>query len=553
MDFDNNEEFEKFLLEDYDELNHKKNIMERVQDNPLKNINVCNINYINADIQQSDEARSVITTYIKHGPELNARLRGAPANKDLGIIRANIIKASRPITSNCQSDSYYIVYRAITNIYDKSINQGFMSSSNILIPQFGNFFMKIYIPIQTPVLVRNISKEIKRNGVYEIVLPENTILEPLGYDSLSNYNIYILGSQNGGKGTRQPHFYTNPLTERVISSDGLVYKQLKRRRFKLKADTCLYNITSAKNCLTQILNKYGDKIHPSNKFINIPSTYHSIKTKSPKARAFIKTNDKKYIKGFIDKSGDVFKLPNIPSSKINIPEVTSIPEHQTLLDKKIETGVIPKETDIIDIQEQLYQEPLHDKITILYNPTQDDFIPIKDNFDEIQQAELLLNINNTLIPSNLPPLNNTHIAAIILDKSKLPIQITGFTDTTNNTVKFNTPININTLNQNDSKLDSHDKDEITLSNEKIDSIPHVEIEKNNMFDLEEATQETKAKFLNKITKICGVNEQLHPTNNKCYSCEYYNLIWDSGFKKCKLKDKLLTIIEDTQGNILGYA
>ena len=59
-------------------------------------------------------------------------------------------------------------------------------------------------------------------------------------------------------------------------------------------------------------------------------------------------------------------------------------------------------------------------------------------------------------------------------------------------------------------------------------------------------------FLNEITKICGVNEQLEPTNNKCYPCEYYNLIWDAEFKKCKLKDKLLTIIEDTEGNILGY-
>ena len=70
--------------------------------------------------------------------------------------------------------------------------------------------------------------------------------------------------------------------------------------------------------------------------------------------------------------------------------------------------------------------------------------------------------------------------------------------------------------------------------------------------MEEATQETKAKFLNEITKICGINEQLDPTNNKCYSCEHYNLVWDSEFKKCKLKDKLMNIIEDTEGNILGY-
>jgi hypothetical protein len=634
MNFDNDEEFEKFLLEGYDETKHKENIMERIQDNPLQNINVCNINYIEADKQQSDEAKEVITTYVRHGPELNARLRGAPATQDLGFIRKNIVKSSRPINTTCKPDSYYIVYRAMTNIYDKDINQGFMSTSNILIPQFGNFHMKIYIPIKTPVLIRNISKETNINGAYEIVLPENTMLEPLGFDSLLNYNIYILQPQigSGNISHRTPHFYINPLTGRVVRSDASVYTELKRRRFKLEADTCLYNVTSAKNCLTQIMNKYGNKVYPSNKFINIPSTYHRIKTKAPKARAFIKTKDKKYLKGYLDKSGKIFKLPKpIKAPKITIPEVTTIPEHQHLLDKKLETeGVVVNKTDITDIQEQLRQEPLSDKITILHNPIQDDFIPIKGQFDQTQQKELLYDINNTLIPSKLPSLNNTNISAILLDSNRLPTQIIGFTDINNNTVKFDTPIKINVLNQYEiidnkksefelipgpqgpqgergiiekiepepsepsepetsepsetsetsepsepsetsepetsepetsepetsepeveEKIES-EIEKIKLSEEKIDNIPQIEIEKKEIPELDEATHEVKAEFLNEITKICGVNEQLEPTNNKCYPCEYYNLIWDSEFKKCKLKDKLLTIIEDTEGNILGY-
>jgi hypothetical protein len=52
--------------------------------------------------------------------------------------------------------------------------------------------------------------------------------------------------------------------------------------------------------------------------------------------------------------------------------------------------------------------------------------------------------------------------------------------------------------------------------------------------------------------VCGVGEQLEPITNKCYPCEYYNLVWNPEFKKCTLRDKTLSLIEDSEGNILGY-
>jgi hypothetical protein len=299
----------------------------------------------------------------------------------------------------------------MTNIYDKDTSQGFMSTSNILLPQFGNFHMKIYIPVSTPVLIRNISKETKIKDVYEIVLPENTVLQPLGQESSSTYNLYVLQPQIGS-GHRKPHFYVNPLTGRVIKSNGSVYKNLKKRRFKLEEDTCLYNITSARNCLTQILNKYGGKVYPSSNFIDIPSTYHKRnKTKKFKARAFIK-KDKK-IQGYVDKDGQLIRLPKPIKISRNVPEVKTIKEHTSILDKKLETdSKIANKHEIEELKEQLNQEPLSEKITILHNPVQDDFIPIKGDLNEVQKKELFQDMNRTLIPTQLPALNKTNISAV---------------------------------------------------------------------------------------------------------------------------------------------
>ena len=256
-----------------------------------------------------------------------------------------------------------------------------------------------------------------------------------------SYN-YILNHKVGGSGHRKPHFYINPLTGRLIKSDSDTFKSLKKRRFKIDKHNCLYNISSAKKCLDSILKKYNGRVYPSSKFIDIPSTYHT-NGKKYKARAFIKSQNKKYIHGYVDKKGDVFKLPQpIISPSINIPEVTTLPEHVNILQKKLDTdGKTIHPSDLDKIKHQLTQEPISNDITLLHNPIQDDFIPIKGELKDEHQ-NIINDINSTLVSNKLPELKNTHISAIITDSTETPTKILGFTDKDNNTTKFDVPINL---------------------------------------------------------------------------------------------------------------
>ena len=482
--------------------------------------NICNIDYIKTENIQSN--------YIINGPNIEWRL--SEYNVLIDDVKSNVG------IFDCEGpNGYFVVYKAMRDIYDKDKNETYLSTSSILIPKFGNFYMKIYVPIYTPILVNNISKEINIENVYEIFLPKNIRLEALDYDNKTNYNVYIVSPQVGN-GHKKPHFYINPLTGRLIRSDTTLFKELKRRRFRIDKDECLYNITSAKRCLKKILKKYKDKIYPSSNFTDIPSTYHRIKNKRAKARGFIKSKNKKHIKGYIDKKGKLYKLPKpikIPNK--SIPEVETIPEHLNLLYNKLNTNAeISSTRDVKDIKEQLETEPLTKDINILHNPIQDDFIPIKKDLSASHKKELITDMNNSLVPKRLKSFNKTNIAGIILDSYTLPTQIIGYTDTNNNTIKFDIPIKISVLNT------------------PIDKIPQVEIKSNELDNVMDASQKAKTDFLNNINKNCAQNEQLDEKTKKCYPCEYYNLIWDDEFKKCKLKDKSLYIIEDINGNILGY-
>ena len=489
--------------------------------------NICNIDYTKTENIQSRLER--IFSSLK--PDLSIRLSGYGTLIDNDNVNVGVFDCKSP-------NGYFIVYKAMREMYDKDNedeNEMYLSTSSILIPKFGNFYMKIYVPIYTPILVNNISKEVNIENVYEIILPKNTRLEALGYDKLTNYNIYVVSPQVGS-GHNKPHFYINPLTGRLIKSDTNIFKELKRRRFKIDKDECLYNITSAKRCLKKILNKYKDKIYPSSKFADIPSTYHRVKKKRAKARGFIKSKNKKHIKGYVDKKGKLYKLPKpIKVPKVSIPEVETIPEHLNLLYNKLNTdSKVSSVRDVKDIKEQLQTEPLTKDINILHNPIQDDFIPIKKDLNEYQKKELLTDMNESLIPKRLKSFNKTNIAGIILDSYTLPTQIIGFTDTNNNTIKFDIPIKIMALNKS------------------INKIPQVEITSNELDNISDASQKSKTDFLNNINKSYEPNEQFDEKTNKCYPCEYYDLVWDNEFKKCKLKDKSFYIIEDTTGNILGY-
>ena len=129
----------------------------------------------------------------------------------------------------------------------------------------------------------------------------------------------------------KPHYYLNPLSSKVISSSGRIYKTLKKRGFKLQPDKCLYNISSAKKCLNSILNKYNGLVHPSSNFIDIPSTYPSPINNSI---AFIKNKSGSHIKGALDKTGQLYKIyPEIQSPN-KIPEIHTLKEHSLILHNK---------------------------------------------------------------------------------------------------------------------------------------------------------------------------------------------------------------------------
>ena len=71
----------------------------------------------------------------------------------------------------------------------------------------------------------------------------------------------------------------------------------------------------------------------------------------------------------------------------------------------------------------------------------------------------------------------------------------------------------------------------------IDEIPQVQISQEELNELPKANNNEEEEFKENLVKICGDNEQLNEDDNNCYSCEYYNLIWDPELKKCKKMEK----------------
>ena len=109
---------------------------------------------------------------------------------------------------------------------------------------------------------------------------------------------------------KQPRFYLNPTTGRLIKSTGRVYTKLKKDSILMLRDKCLYNPKSAQRCLTKLLTLYPNVYPPSN-FIKIPKTHKRVSI-----RAFIKDPRKKYLVGYINKFGKPFptRVPFAPQS-----------------------------------------------------------------------------------------------------------------------------------------------------------------------------------------------------------------------------------------------
>ena len=192
-------------------------------------------------------------------------------------------------------------------------------------------------------------------------------------------------------------FYVNPLTGRIIKSNKKTYAQLKNKGYIINKDKCLYNVKSAERCFNKLLRLYPNVAYPSSKFIDIPKTY-----KKGTIRAFIKDQKDTKVIGYIDKKGKKYKLKRPIYRRKKVPVVKDLDNNlEKIVDKLQEVS----EQDQINAEQQYdYDKPIKkpEDISIIYNPLQDDFLPINEYLTNKQNANILKMINKELIPTQLP-------------------------------------------------------------------------------------------------------------------------------------------------------
>lgn len=141
------------------------------------------------------DKKSCILDYVKRGPELNFKLRQDNSSDPLVKCLEDNAMSIKSLIRN--SGDYIILYRSMTKDFDTSKSKGFLSTSNRIIPGFGNYWMKIYVPTSIRILVTDISKETKdisKNEIqktFEIILPRGQVLIFIGKKYDRNYNDYI--------------------------------------------------------------------------------------------------------------------------------------------------------------------------------------------------------------------------------------------------------------------------------------------------------------------------------------------------------------------------
>ena len=232
---------------------------------------------------------------------------------------------------------------------------------------------------------------------------------------------------------KQPRFYLNPTTGRLIKSTARVYKKLKKDSILMLRDKCLYNPKSAQRCLTKLLTLYPNVYPPSN-FIKIPKTH-----KRGSIRAFIKDPRKKYLVGYINKFGKAFRLRRPIITKKKVPIVI---DYHNVLHKIITNKNCISENLQKSVEKQIKAGILLNTIEntiILFNPIQNDFIPLNKTIGQDEIKSVIKMINNKLIPHELQPITlNLNISAIIIEDNS----IIGFVDKYNQLKRFTTPIKI---------------------------------------------------------------------------------------------------------------
>jgi hypothetical protein len=190
-------------------------------------------------------------------------------------------------------------------------------------------------------------------------------------------------------------FYINPISGRIIKSSGKIFRKLKKKKYSLKKEPCLYNIKSAKKCLSKLLKKYPNIVYPSSNFINIPKTYHINTIRG--LRAFIRENDT--IIAFINKHGIIYRLkkpiyiinenqsiPIVIDYYNNLPQIIkNLPKINSTMQKKVEYQL----KNIKSLNSY-----------ILYNHVQKDFIPINKKMDKDEHDKILRIFNNNLVKTS---------------------------------------------------------------------------------------------------------------------------------------------------------
>jgi len=230
---------------------------------------------------------------------------------------------------------------------------------------------------------------------------------------------------------RKPRFYVNPISGKVIKSTGELFKRLRGDKIKLDKDRCLYNAESAARCLRRIEILYPDVVYPPSSMKTIPKTY-----KTGRTRGFIVNN--LYVVAIILKSGEIQKLRK--PIRTDISMIPRVKDPMQSIPNVVRTSSIVSDETQKEVEDQLDHDELlgyPESTTLIYNPAQNDFIPVNRKTTHQEDLDLIGSINDTLVPHALPPIVQDGKVAGVITKDD---QIVGVVDVNNNVSKLAEPI-----------------------------------------------------------------------------------------------------------------
>jgi hypothetical protein len=236
----------------------------------------------------------------------------------------------------------------------------------------------------------------------------------------------------------QTKYYLSPYSGRVIKSSGRLYKQLKQIGVKVDKQTCFYNHTSAKRCLNRIFKRYPGLIRPPSNFYRLPRTL-----KESSFSGFVTNENGDNVIGAVTRQGEIKKTKTPVSIPITmqlpiINDPTSSIQNVIVLKPLLDDSE-QHEFDKFFRDSNLNDGIRIDAVSLIYNPAQDDIVPVKGDFKQFELNRIIDDINNDLVPHSLPPIKeNGKISGIVIDNNQK--QAIGIINTMNEIEKFATPI-----------------------------------------------------------------------------------------------------------------